>query len=179
MVTNVLKYKWTFWFDKPDLKISDENWDQFLIKIDSFQTIEKFWSIFNNILLPSEFQHGVNLHLFKSQIEPKWEDVNNSKGGKWMLIVPKQIDIFINKLWEKTLVTLVGGIYDDIYMENINGVVLSVRKTAIKIAIWTRDSFDTTLQFKIGRLWRSILKQNSFINNVTLEYFPHINFTTN
>nr|UXY87953.1 eukaryotic translation initiation factor 4E [Cryptomonas curvata] len=175
----MLKYKWTFWFDKPDLKISDENWDQFLVKIDSFQTIRGFWCIFNNILLPSEFQHGINLHLFKSHIEPKWEDINNFHGGKWMITISKQIGPFVNKLWEKTLVALIGGIYDDIVMESINGIVLSVRKNIIKIAIWTKDSFDINLQLKIGKLWKSILKQNLFLNNLILEYYPHTTFLVN
>lgn len=176
MTINKLKYKWTFWFDKPDLKISNENWDQFLIKIGSFETIETFWSIFNNILLPSEYQHGINLHLFKCQIEPKWEDVNNFNGGKWMITIPRQIDTFVNKMWEKTLITLIGGIYDDMAMENINGVVLSVRKSIIKIAIWTKNSFDTNIQLEIGKIWKSILKQSLFINNIILEYYQHTNF---
>ena len=107
METNELNYSWTFWVDKPDLTISDENWEQFLIKIERFDSVEKFWSIFNNFLLPSEFQVGMNIHLFKSNIEPKWEDVNNLKGGKWMITIPKQTDSSINKLWEKTVVTLI------------------------------------------------------------------------
>jgi translation initiation factor 4E len=179
MIINKLKYKWTFWFDRPDLKISDDNWDQFLIKIDSFQTIEKFWSLFNNILLPSYIQPGVNFHLFKSDIEPKWEDIHNLSGGKWMLTVSKQFDLFTNTLWEKTIIAIIGGTFDDISMEHTNGVVLSVRKGIIKIAIWTKNSLNKNVQMKIGIIWKKLIKKNLYGNNLILEYFPHTNILAN
>jgi len=179
MKINQLKYSWTFWFDKPDLKISEENWDQFLIKIECCDTVEKFWSVFNNILLPSEFEPGVNLHFFKSKIEPKWEDVYNIKGGKWIITIPKQVDLFINKLWENTLVTLISGNYDDLTMENVNGIVLSVRKNIIKLSIWTKNYYNKSIQLRIGKFWKKTIKDNFFINNMTLDYFPHVSLMSN
>ena len=179
METNELNYSWTFWVDKPDLTISDENWEQFLIKIERFDSVEKFWSIFNNFLLPSEFQVGMNIHLFKSNIEPKWEDVNNLKGGKWMITIPKQTDSSINKLWEKTVVTLICGTKSESIVENINGVVLSVRKNLIKISLWTKGYFNKSIQLKIGKFWKKIIKDIYLLQNMILEYFPHISLLNN
>jgi len=174
-----LAHNWTFWFDKPDLRTTDGNWDQFLIKIDSFRKIEKFWSLFNNILLPIHIQSGVNFHLFKSGIEPKWEDIHNFNGGKWMLIVSKQNYSIVNDLWEKTLVALVSGMFGNLNTENINGIVLSVKKNIIKIAIWTKNSLNKNIQMNIGFLWKKIIKENFHMTNLILEYFPHANYLLN
>jgi translation initiation factor 4E len=170
---NKLKYNWIVWFDKPESKIDDNNWDQFLIKIDSFHQIEKFWSLFNNILLPSSIKIGTSLHFFKSGIEPKWEDVSNLKGGKWVLALSKQYISSINILWEKTLILLISGKFDEIKTESVNGVVLNIRKDIIKISIWTKDCFDIHIQLSIGKLWKKTIKDKLFSKKLTLEYFPH------
>nr|UXY87455.1 eukaryotic translation initiation factor 4E [Cryptomonas sp.] len=176
LMYNQLKYKWVFWFDKPELKTSNENWDQFLIKITSFKEIEEFWSLFNRILLPSQLQSGVNFHFFKSGIEPKWEDPCNADGGKWMLTIPKQHNLLINSIWEKTIAIIIGGQIDEIGTDSINGVVLSVRKKIIKIAIWTRHSVNKKTQLEIGKYWKKIIREDCSRKNLTIEYFPHVNF---
>jgi translation initiation factor 4E len=54
-------------------------------------------SLFNNLKPASEIQTGSNYHVFKEGVEPKWEDEQNAKGGKWLITLPpkarvKQLD---------------------------------------------------------------------------------------
>jgi hypothetical protein len=93
--------------------------------------------------------------------------------------VSKQFDLFTNKIWEKTIIAIIGGAFDDISMEHTNGVVLSVRKGIIKIAIWTKNSLNKNIQMKIGIIWKKLIKKNLYGNNLILEYFPHTNILGN
>ncbi|KAE8708765.1 Eukaryotic translation initiation factor isoform 4E-2 [Hibiscus syriacus] len=65
-----LERKWTFWFDNQS-------------KVYTFDTVEEFWCLYDQILKPSNFPGNADFHLFKAGIEPKWEDAECANGGKW------------------------------------------------------------------------------------------------
>ena len=46
-------------------------------------------SLYNNVKPPSWLPAGTDFHLFKSGVEPKWEDPKCEAGGKWTILVPK------------------------------------------------------------------------------------------
>mmetsp|Transcript_35092 Transcript_35092/g.68791 ORF Transcript_35092/g.68791 Transcript_35092/m.68791 type:complete len:119 (+) Transcript_35092:51-407(+) len=92
---------WILWYDKTDLSICNDNWDQFLIKIHSISSVDNFWRLINNIFPLVEAPIGSNYHFFKEGIEPKWEDTENLGGGKWVLVFPKTKTSEIEKIWEK------------------------------------------------------------------------------
>lgn len=54
-----------------------------LRQVATFDMVEDFWGIFNNIRPPSRLNPGSNYHLFKVGIEPTWEHTANMAGGKW------------------------------------------------------------------------------------------------
>lgn len=53
------------------------------VQVATFDMVEDFWGIFNNIRPPSRLNPGSNYHLFKVGIEPMWEHPANMNGGKW------------------------------------------------------------------------------------------------
>jgi translation initiation factor 4E len=53
------------------------------MQVATFDMVEDFWGIFNNIRPPSRLNAGTNYHLFKVGIEPMWEHDANKAGGKW------------------------------------------------------------------------------------------------
>jgi len=53
------------------------------VQVATFDMVEDFWGIFNNIRPPSRLNPGSNYHLFKIGIEPTWEHTANMAGGKW------------------------------------------------------------------------------------------------
>mmetsp|Transcript_46971 Transcript_46971/g.96043 ORF Transcript_46971/g.96043 Transcript_46971/m.96043 type:complete len:189 (+) Transcript_46971:3879-4445(+) len=172
-MSNLLKNTWTFWYDKPDPKMSTENWDQFLIRVGTFQTVESLWGLLNNIVSLTNLPSGANLHLFKKGIEPKWEDFQNKKGGKWVLEIHKSENLKFNKIWRKTILFVLGTELSDLETNSVNGVVLSAKKEQYRIAIWTKDSSNRSIQISIGEKWTKIVQEENFFSPILLEYISH------
>lgn len=61
--------------------------------------IHLIFSLFNNIVPASQLPLGSNYHLFKTGIEPKWEDTANSNGGKWTVQFPAKQRASLDQLW--------------------------------------------------------------------------------
>jgi translation initiation factor 4E len=97
-VKHPLQHSWTLWYDCPSRKVSHSNWHENLKKLITFDTVEDFWGVYNNILKPSQISAGSNFHLFKAGIEPMWEDKANGEGGKWNINAPKIKDV-LDKMW--------------------------------------------------------------------------------
>ena len=56
-------------------------------------------SLYNNIKQPGALPAGSDFHLFKSGIEPKWEDPHCAAGGKWTVLVPKGGKQLLDTYW--------------------------------------------------------------------------------
>ena len=173
---NKLQTKWTFWFDKLDSMTIDDDWEQFLIKTYTFEDAENFWNFFNNIIPPQYLQNGASFYLFKSNIEPKWEDEKNAGGGRWVLVIHKQFHYLANLLWEKTLILIISEQFKNSQKSYINGAVLNMKKSVIKIAIWTKNADNKEIQIRIGKFWKQIIKTNISKKNFKIDYFPHSTF---
>lgn len=65
-IKHPLQNSWTLWFLHPD---QHRDWDDRVIPILSFDTVEDFWSIYNHIKTPAEFQSGHDYYLFKQGIK--------------------------------------------------------------------------------------------------------------
>jgi len=154
-VKHPLQNRWTMWYDNPGKKTSQASWGDHLRQIATFDTVEDFWRLFNNIQPPSGLLQGSNYHLFKEGIEPKWEDKRNSRGGKWVFSLPNKRREDIDKLWLWTVLALIGESFTE--EDEVCGAVVSTRKGADKIAVWTADLNDgVTIQ--IGRQLKNVLE---------------------
>lgn len=59
-----------------------KEWEDRLERIHTFDTAESFWSIYNNMKIPSEMTNGKgDCYLFKDDILPEWEHKMNTGGG--------------------------------------------------------------------------------------------------
>lgn len=65
-----------------------------------------------------------------------WEDDNNKKGGKVSLKLKKDYTTII---WEEAILALIGGVLPTKTKENINGVVVSIRKEYNILQFWFKD----------------------------------------
>ncbi|AEA39069.1 eukaryotic translation initiation factor 4E (nucleomorph) [Cryptomonas paramecium] len=173
---NLLNQKWTFWFDALEKNVLKHNWDQFLFRIDSFEDVENFLKSFSGILQPSSVCFDVNIQMFKFGIEPKWEDIHNLNGGKWVLTISdKQFIPSVDVLWERTIIAIITQASDIKSIENINGIVLNIKKNFFRISIWTTNFLDEVNQIKIGKSWKKLIKKIHTPSKLHLEYFPHTN----
>lgn len=81
-----LQQSWTWWYDTPRENKPGERtqaaWENNVKKLMTFQTVEEFWGIYNNVVRPSALQVRSDYHLFVAGVTPAWEHEANKKGGK-------------------------------------------------------------------------------------------------
>ena len=105
-----LASSWTLWFfsEDRDKKI---RWEDCQRPVMSFKTAEDFWSIYNNIVSPSELRIGQDYSLFREGIKPMWEDPGNRYGGSWRFAQEKRSRKFLDERWLDLMLLLIGEDY--------------------------------------------------------------------
>ncbi|KAJ0393859.1 hypothetical protein P43SY_005981 [Pythium insidiosum] len=164
-----LQHRWTLWYDNPKKRNSAESWEENLKLVYTFDTVEDFWCLYNNILTPTKLSLGSNYHLFKEGIRPMWEDPVNAKGGKWIFTNTRSRRARLDESWLHVMLSLIGETLHD--EDDICGAVVSVRKSQDRIAIWSATASAQELQKAIGRGFRSCLID--FNKNEVLKYQSH------
>ncbi|RHZ79801.1 hypothetical protein Glove_140g224 [Diversispora epigaea] len=168
-VKHPLFNSWTLWFDNPGKKASTASWSQNLKELITFDSVEEFWGVYNNIVKASDLFSGSNYHLFKHGIKPMWEDTANEQGGKWVIQFPRnKTGEEINNYWLYTMLACIGESFD--YPDEICGTVVSVRKIFYRISLWTRTSTNKEICETLGRQLKQTLGVSS---NQQLEFQPH------
>jgi len=149
-IKHPLQHRWTMWYDNAGKRTSQSSWGDHLRKIVTFDTVEDFWGLYNNIVPASKLAAGANYHLFKEGIEPKWEDPENEKGGKWIITIPpKNRNAILDKFWLWTLLACIGESFED--ESEVSGCVVSARRAADKIALWSKTSTNDGAAKRLGR----------------------------
>jgi len=167
-VKHPLQNRWALWYDNPPSKTSQQSWADSLKKVVAFDTVEDFWRIFNNIRPASKLAHGANYHLFKDGVEPKWEDDENKKGGKWLVTCKASSKEMLDKWWLWLVLACIGENFDE---ENeIMGCVVSIRKGNDRLALWTKTASNENVQRKIGTQLKRVLELG---DNASIGYTVH------
>ncbi|KNC81892.1 hypothetical protein SARC_05805 [Sphaeroforma arctica JP610] len=159
MSRHPLQHKWTLWHDegKGNRAKNTNVWIGSLTKVSEFDTVEMFWATYHNIVPPSRLGGGSNYWLFKSGVQPMWEDPMNEQGGKWSLGIPSsKREEKLNTCWLATMLGLVGETMED--QGEVMGAVVSIRKMTDRLAVWTQWSskdYEETIN-RIGERFKSI-----------------------
>lgn len=154
-IKHPLKRTWTLWFDNPNHsgRKKMEKWEEGLEKIYTISYIEDFWSVFNNAPSVDQMAMGASYHFFLEGVKPMWEDPANERGGKWVAQIPRATKADrLSQFWLNTLLMVIGETCD--YSEEITGAVLSLRKAANKISLWTSNSASEESCKAIGRYFK-------------------------
>lgn len=167
-----LQNRWTLWFDRPKKKksgiFSQEDWNESLEKVYSFNTVEDFWCLFNNLLPVSHLEAGSSYNLFKEGISPEWEDKANEGGGRWYFVLKKQDRDQADQLWLYMVLGLIGEQIDS--QDHVCGVVVSPRRDELRISLWTKDAKKKKAQIAIGHNMQKVLKLPPHLVNATTFY---------
>jgi translation initiation factor 4E len=167
---NQIQNRYAFWYRYDSGKGSTNytNYNQSIKKIASFQSVERFWTIYDYLKRPSDFKDikAVEFHLFKDGISPFWEDSQNKAGGKWMLRLRKGVAA---RYWEDILLAIIGEQFD--VGAEICGAVLSIRGNEDIISVWNKTAENTEAVNKIRDQIRRIVRLPDII---PLEYKVHM-----
>ncbi|KZS93100.1 eukaryotic translation initiation factor 4E class I [Sistotremastrum niveocremeum HHB9708] len=169
-VKHPLYSAWTLWFDSPATKGRNlpqtpssafpqtpvtpgvgGGWMDDIKKVISFDSVEEFWGLYNNIVPPSALPQKANYYLFKEGIIPAWEDEANKNGGKWSIQLPKDKNrANVDRMWLYTMLAAIGETFDPSLTGDqtpdsqgppqslITGVIVSTRPQFYRLSIWTR-----------------------------------------
>ncbi|KAL1722101.1 translation initiation factor eIF 4e-like domain-containing protein [Schizophyllum commune] len=171
-VKHPLYSPWTLWFDSPATKgrnlpqtpmsafpptaapstpgpAAAQGWMEDIKRVISFDSVEEFWGLYNNIIPPSQLPQKANYYLFKEGIIPAWEDDANKNGGKWSIQLPKEKHRnVVDRMWLYTMLAAIGETFDPTLVREspdspapeslITGVIVSTRPQFYRISIWTR-----------------------------------------
>ncbi|KAM5533104.1 Translation Initiation factor eIF- 4e-like domain-containing protein [Ganoderma adspersum] len=172
-VKHPLYSPWTLWFDSPATKgrnlpqtpmssfpqtpvaqtpggLAAQGWMEDIKRVITFDSVEEFWGLYNNIVPPSQLPQKANYYLFKEGIIPAWEDEANKNGGKWSIQLPRDKNrSVVDKMWLYTMLAAIGETFDPLLMSGegndapqslITGVIVSTRPQFYRISIWTRTA---------------------------------------
>lgn len=70
--------------------------------------IFSFFSLYEQIFKPSRLPMNADFHLFKTGIEPKWEDPECANGGKWSVTSNRKANL--DAMWLETVYFLHAGL---------------------------------------------------------------------
>ncbi|KAL8998238.1 MAG: hypothetical protein Q9169_002642 [Polycauliona sp. 2 TL-2023] len=137
-VKHPLMNEWTLWFTKPPSG-KDHNWNDLLKEVVTFDSVEEFWGIYNNITPVSELALKSDYHLFKKGVRPEWEDPQNKYGGKWAYQFKDKKAAPIDELWLHLMLGAIGETLESGEEDGeLMGVVVNVRKGFYRLGLWTK-----------------------------------------
>ena len=128
---------WVLWYH--DLKSSD--WSELAYdKLFSFNTVEDFWILYNNI---NDLTNGM-YYLMRNGIPPMWEHEKNINGGAWTFKIDKRN---LNNFWKDLSCYCVGETVCS-QPQNIVGLSISPKIRYATVRVWTSDKHQNVSLFK-------------------------------
>ena len=143
-----LTAKYTFWYrisedynSQQKTQINKEDYENQVVKIGEFDTVEDFWAIFQHLRKPDSCKSGIEFQLFRNPIKPLWEDDNNKNGGRISIKLKKG---FTTIIWEEMIFAFIGDVIQEKIKNDINGIVVTTRNNYNTLQIWFRNWNDET-----------------------------------
>ncbi len=122
---------WTLYYhDKHETSWEENSY----MKIESFDTVEKFWKIFNSLPDLTE----IMLFLMRSDVKPMWEDKRNKDGGAYLYKIHSSQT---PEIWTDVASALIGEtLHCDFEMsKKITGISISPKYQTTTLRIWIED----------------------------------------
>ncbi|KAJ9127046.1 hypothetical protein QFC24_001278 [Naganishia onofrii] len=160
-----LSTPWTLFYGTPNLskslpkKESGEtaekaaSWMEDIRKVITFNSVEEFWGLHNNIVQPSGLIQRADYYLMRDGVLPAWEDPVNKHGGKWAVQFPRdRTRDRIDQMWLYTILAAIGETFDTDagdrkdfssaaeQSDMITGVILNARPNFYRLNIWTKEA---------------------------------------
>ncbi len=170
-----LQRTWVMWYDKPEKSQTSESYENALEKIGEFNTVEDFWSYFNNIPQPTKIELNANFHLFTHGVKPMWEDPANANGGRLIITLNRDAQRHFDHFWENLSLACVGETLDaDL---QLCGIVASRRDRGDRLAIWVADRSNDAAIDRFAARTRALIAEGVNVNksSIKIHFSSHDN----
>lgn len=130
-----LQHSWNIWAHY----INDTDWStKSYITIHNCSHIEEIIAFHETLVLSEGVMRKYMLFFMKDSILPVWEDDSNRNGGCFWFKIPLDN---IQTNWKTILYSIVGNTISDneLFLDDISGVVLSPKKHYYIIQIWMKN----------------------------------------
>jgi hypothetical protein len=119
------------------------------VKFPPFKSIEGFWKLYTFLKRPT-FGSDFSYHCFRDPVHPTWEHPANIMGGKWTITLRKNSGA---RFFDTVLLSMIGNEYN--LGDEINGIVLSTKRTEDVVSIWVSHGDE---QLAVNRM-NSVIKR--------------------
>ncbi|KAG0005862.1 Eukaryotic translation initiation factor 4E type 3 [Entomortierella chlamydospora] len=159
-----LRNEWVFWHDKFVANATPAEYTENLREIADVNTVQSFWSVYNNITGPERLTLRCSLHFIHKGVKPLWEDPKNEHGGAWNFRTAKGDTAFV---WRELLMALIGEQFEDTIAkgDQIFGLSVSARWNSDIFQIWNMDSSlkeNATVMDKVAEILKGVQIQAPF-----------------
>jgi len=118
-----LQCNWTLYWDTGD---ETKEWEERLITVYTFDNVQNFWRLFNNIKSPNQFTTYQSYYLFRDGIKPSRECIENKGGGVWTSFLSNNYDRKrVDDYWLYSVLLMIGGTFMDDY-DKTCGICISM-----------------------------------------------------